>query len=129
MKLYCTGCKKDVTARLTDGQEMYPHRKDLYKIPFWVCTCGAFVGCHHKTDKPTRPLGCLATQEIKDARKEIHAIIDPLWRSGKIQRNEIYAMISKQIGKTFHSAEIRTIEEAREVYKVAFVVMRQILNV
>lgn len=29
MKIYCTGCEEDVEARLTDGQERYPHRPDL----------------------------------------------------------------------------------------------------
>lgn len=62
MKIYCTGCGKDVQARLTDGAERYPHRPDLYELPFWKCdTCGNYVGCHHKTRAPTKPLGCIAT--------------------------------------------------------------------
>lgn len=118
MKIYCTNCKDEVNARLTDGSEMYPHRKDLYSLPFWVCKCGAFVGCHHKTSSRTKPLGYLASQEIKDARKKIHAILDPMWRSGKISRSKAYSVISEKIGKTFHSAEIKTLEEARQVYSI-----------
>ena len=37
MLIYCCGCAQDVTARLTDGSEIYPHRLDLADIPFWVC--------------------------------------------------------------------------------------------
>ena len=62
----CVECKATVEARLTDGSEIYPHRKDLHKLPFWKCDhCGNFVGCHHKTKKRTRPLGCIPNKEIK----------------------------------------------------------------
>lgn len=119
MEIYCTGCEKYVSARLTNGEEMYPHRKDLYALPFWVCPdCPAFVGCHHKTSQPTRPLGVLATQKLKDERKKIHAVLDPLWKSGLIPRAKAYAYVSKKLGKEYHNAEIRTVEEAREVHKI-----------
>jgi hypothetical protein len=55
MKLYCTGCEHEVEARLTNGEERYPHRPDLYELPFWKCdACSGYVGCHHKTDNPTK---------------------------------------------------------------------------
>lgn len=119
MNIYCTGCDKDIDARLTNGKEHYPHRPDLYAIPFWKCdTCGNYVGCHWKTNKPTRPLGCIATPEILDARKKIHALLDPLWKSGKIKRGQAYAYLSKRMGGTYHNGEIRSIEEAREAYRI-----------
>jgi hypothetical protein len=74
MCIYCCKCGGYVNARLTDGKETYPHRPDLYGLPFWRCdTCKNFVGCHHKTKERTRPLGCIPTKAIKDARKKIHA--------------------------------------------------------
>ncbi|EXJ28744.1 hypothetical protein D050_4049 [Vibrio parahaemolyticus VPCR-2009] len=87
-------------------------------LPFWICdTCLNHVGCHHKTNKPTTPLGIIATPEIKNARKHIHALMDPLWKGGKIKRVELYAMISYWYGKTYHTANIRSVSEAREVYR------------
>ena len=69
----------DVEVRLTNGAEIYPHRKDLSELPFWKCdTCGNFVGCHHKTGDPTKPLGVIPTSEIKRARQHIHRILDPI---------------------------------------------------
>ena len=119
MKIYCTGCEKDVEARLTNGEERYPHRPDLYKIPFWKCdTCGNYVGCHWKTSKPTTPLGCIATPKLLEARKKIHAVLDPLWKSGKIKRGQVYARISHRLGKTYHNGELRDLEEARKVYAI-----------
>ena len=120
MNMYCSGCEHPVHARLTNGGEMYPHRPDLARLPFWVCdTCQAFVGCHHKTHNQTRPLGCLATKELKQARRHIHDILDPLWKNHKMSRGAVYGHIAKSLGNhKYHTANIRTIEEAREVYRI-----------
>lgn len=120
MKLFCMGCNHDVEARLTNGAERYPHRPDLKDIPFWHCdTCGAWVGCHHKTAKPTQPLGILATPEMFEARKQIHALIDPIWKSGHYTRGQIYGYMTKKLGRPYHTGELRTMEEARKMWQVA----------
>ncbi len=119
MSIYCCGCGLDVDARLTNGSEIYPHRKDLHNLPFWKCDeCENFVGCHHKTKNRTNPLGCIPTPEIKKYRQRIHALLDPIWQSGKMGRKEIYAKISERVGWKYHTAKIRSVEEAREVYKI-----------
>jgi hypothetical protein len=120
MKIYCCGCKSSVEARLTNGREVYPHRIDLYKLPFWVCVmCGNYVGCHHKTKDKTRPLGVIPTPEIREARKCIHEIIDPLWKSGKISRKELYSKIENKLGYKYHSADIEDIKEAKIIIDIA----------
>lgn len=107
-------------ARLTDGTEIYPHRPDLSALPFWRCdACGNFVGCHHKTPNRTQPLGNIPTKEIKEARKHIHRILDPLWMKApdpKAKRREIYAYLSRHLGYQYDTGEIREIDEARTVY-------------
>jgi len=115
-QIYCCGCTKDIQARLTDGSEVYPHRPDLYKLPFWICdTCKLFVGCHHKTTNRTKPLGVIATQEIKNKRMDIHSILDPMWKSGRYDRNVLYRLLGNKIGKKYHTADIRSIDEAEIV--------------
>mgnify|MGYP000209042600 CR=1 FL=1 len=117
--IHCCGCDKTVTAKLTSGGEMYPHRPDLKSLPFWKCPhCLNFVGCHHKTKQRTRPLGCIPTPEIKAARQHIHRILDPLWANDKSKRGPLYAEISERMGKQYHTAEIRSVEEARKVYAI-----------
>ena len=123
IKLYCCGCGNDTTPRLTDGEEIYPHRQDLFSLPFWKCdACGNFVGCHHKTKDPTRPLGCIPTPEIKKARQSIHRALDPLWktyRNGvKRSRRNVYATLSKRLGYQYHTAEVRDTEEAGRVLSI-----------
>ncbi|MCE7028449.1 zinc-finger-containing protein [Jiella avicenniae] len=119
--IWCCGCGAEVSACLTDGGEVYPHRRDLADLPFWKCDgCGNFVGCHHKTRKRTRPLGCIPTPEIKNARQHIHRLIDPLWKSGAMSRRGVYTAIADVLGiPEFHTAEIRSVEEARRVYAAA----------
>lgn len=116
MSIYCCECKSDVDARPTGGEEIYPHRKDLYHLGFWICDdCKNFVGCHVRGGNP---LGCIPTKEIKDARKHIHAKLDPMWKSKKISRKKIYKHISNQLGYEYHTGEIRSVEEARKVYRI-----------
>lgn len=118
-EIYCCGCKAKIAARLTNGKEIYPHRDDLHSLPFWKCdTCKNYVGCHHKTSNPTNPLGCIPTKEIKNARQHIHRILDPIWKSNKMSRNTIYAIIGQKTGRQYHTAQIRSVEEAREIYKI-----------
>ena len=120
MDIHCCGCSQKVKARLTDGVEIYPHRKDLKSLPFWKCDdCDNYVGCHHKTKNRTRPLGCIPTKELKDARQHIHKVIDRIWQSGGMTRKQLYKRLSDDLGRNYHTANIRSIEEAREVYRLA----------
>src|ERR1700761_6219812 len=95
MQIYCCKCEKEVEARLTDGREVYPHRPDLYSLPFWKCeTCKNHVGCHHKTGNRTKPLGNIPFKELRDARQHIHKILDPIWKERGIPRGKVYAQIA-----------------------------------
>ncbi len=119
MLIHCCGCGVKVDARLTDGAEIYPHRNDLHNLPFWKCDkCDNYVGCHHKTKNRTQPLGCIPTPEIKNARQHIHKLLDPIWQNGKIKRKDLYKKISKKLGWKYHTAGIRSIDDARKVYRL-----------
>lgn len=126
--IFCTGCNEDVGARLTNGAEIYPHRQDLAHLPFWKCdACGNFVGCHHKTKQPTTPLGCIPTPEVKKARSQIHRILDPIWKSGKMKRREVYDRIARDLRiDTYHTGEIRSVDAARQVYGIVVGIRREV---
>lgn len=120
MMIYCCYCTKDVKPRLTDGREIYPHRKDLSNLPFWICRdCGNYVGCYHKTSDRTKPLGIIPTSRLRKARGHIHQILDPLWKRkpARFKRKQLYQAIAKHMGwREFHTGEIRTLDDAREIY-------------
>jgi len=121
--IYCCGCEGQVKARLTDGLEIYPHNHDTCSLPFWKCDeCGNYVGCHHKHEdfhKRTDPLGVIPTPELRNARKHIHSLIDPVWKEGHMKRHILYFLLSMKLGYDFHTSGICTIEEARRVYRDA----------
>ena len=119
--IYCCGCETTVRARLTNGKEIYPHRGDLADLPFWRCEeCKNYVGCHHKTKDRTAPLGVIPTPELKKARSRIHAVLDPVWVSKKRQRREVYERMAEKLGiKEYHTAEIRSIDDARKAWVAA----------
>ena len=120
MKIYCVPCAREVEARLASGREIYPHRPDLFSLPFWRCDiCGGYVGCHHKTADRTRPLGCIPGRELMELRKQIHAIIDPIWRSKRMKRGKVYAKLGDALGREYHTGELRSVEEAQAVLRAA----------
>lgn len=129
MIIYCCECGSDKAARLTDGKEIYPHRPDLFSFPFWKCNaCGNYVGCHHKTKNRTRPLGVIPNAPIKAARKKIHAMIDPVWKSGKLSRGRLYGRISRRLGYEYHTANIRSVAEADTVIAIAADIIQQLAS-
>ena len=116
-KLFCVACGEDVDARLTNGSEIYPHRIDLKHKCFWVCdACNNYVGCHPGRMKP---LGVIPTDKLRKLRSEIHAIIDPIWRSGVKTRAQVYKLLSNKIGKEYHTANIASVAEAENIIKIA----------
>ncbi len=82
-------------AEIVGGSRIYPHRPDLYQKKFWLCGCGAYVGCHPGTREP---LGSPAGPETRRARSAAHAAFDPLWRSGQMRRKAAYAWLSQALG-------------------------------
>lgn len=131
----CPPC--GLVARLTDGVEIYPHRRDLHAKPMWKCEgCGGYVGCH---DGTTKPLGTPAGPELRKARRILHEqMIDPLWmeadRSGLYRpedakaraiirgaaRNRVYAYLAFHLGRA--KADTHTgvfdLETCRQAWRV-----------
>lgn len=119
MKIYCCACEKKVEAELINGQRLYPNRPDLFALPFWLCrTCHGTVGCHHKTNDPTRPLGSLANHGMTKIRRKLHEQMDPLWKGGKITRTKLYKRISKEFGRAFHISKLRNMNEAHKAKRI-----------
>lgn len=116
MKIYCCSCQKEIDGRLTTGREVYPSRADLYDNPYWICDCCKnYVGYHHKSSIPTKPLGTIPTPEIRKLRRTLHKMIDPLWRDGHLNRDEVYSFLSQIVRKEFHVSTINTEEEGNMI--------------
>ena len=119
VRLWCCGCNTEVIPKLVNGSDIYPHRPDLFDLSFWQCDCGNYVGCHHKTNNRTKPLGNIPTPELRVVRQKIHAIVDPMWKNGKFSRGQIYSQVAKLLGlDAFHIAEIKTVAEAERIISI-----------
>ena len=95
-KVSCNLCGK--RAALYGGDVVYPGRQDLAHRHFWVCwPCNAWVGCHSSGDGAA-PLGLLADQALRDARRAAHAAFDPIWQGSEMARIEVYAWLSDATG-------------------------------
>jgi hypothetical protein len=117
--IFCCECKADVDAHFITGKTAYPHRPDLFHKKFWQCqTCLNFVGTHAKGTS-RKPLGCIPNNEMKTARMKIHAVIDPVWKSRRMSRKEVYQSISEFLGYEYHTGEIRDLETAKKIYSFA----------
>lgn len=94
MSLLCPYCNVD--APLVGGDQIYPHRPDLWHKHFYKCPqCGAYVGCHPGS---TRALGRMANAELRTAKSNAHAFFDRLWKNGSMSRRQAYAWLSKAMG-------------------------------
>lgn len=130
MKIHCCACQAEIEARHTNGREIYPNRADLHSLPFWIHdACGNYVGCHHKTNNPTRPLGCIPDDRLREARKRLHAFMDPLWKLGFVSRKDLYERLSKELGvKSFHTANTKSVEQIEKAMAICKVMASEIHN-
>lgn len=115
-KLFCCHCQINVDAIKLTGKDVYPHRNDLYHLVLWGCpNCYNHVGCHRGTDTP---LGSIPTRQLRGIRKDLHKFLDPLWQSKKFTRTEVYFMLTRDLGYTYHTGNVNSVTEARVVYQL-----------
>ena len=108
-------------AALVGGDVVYPHRPDLASKRFWLCRpCDAYVGCHPGT---TRPLGTPANADLRALRSQVHAALDPLWRSGRMRRSEAYERLAVALGIPGEECHVGMFDEAR--CRAAFGALRE----
>jgi hypothetical protein len=112
----CPTCNRE--AQLVSGQEIYPHRPDLYHKPFWACLpCRTWVGCHAGG---TRRLGRLATDETRRLKIDAHAAFDPMWKTGSMKRKQAYAWLGERLGLSDRDCHIGWMsdEDLRRVVEI-----------
>ena len=82
-KQICPYCETE--AEWVENKEVYGKNYGD-SVMLWLCRkCGARTGCHQNT---STPLGTMANEELRELRKQCHALFDPLWKSGKMSRKK-----------------------------------------
>lgn len=130
-------CKKcGMISRLTDGEEIYPHRPDLAHKKFYKCDgCGGYVGTH---GNGLKPLGTPADAELRNARQHVHSVLDPIWKDAinsgaygqkdaeaahiitRAARGRVYTYLAAHMGidKTQCHTGMFDIEDCRNAYRI-----------
>lgn len=88
---YCNLCGGDVI--YTSNAVIYG--KEYGSGKCYLCTeCGAYVGTH--IPQPEKAMGILADAQMREKKKECHAIFDKMWNNGK-ERSHLYKKLAKEM--------------------------------
>ena len=109
--MICPYCNKK--AKFCENKEIYGKNYGKSYMVYYCKDCDAYVGCHNNSDKP---LGTMANKELRKWRRKTHSILDPLWKTGKITRKELYFKISKYFKKEIHIGS-SDIEQCNKIIK------------
>lgn len=115
MTVYCDYCGHK--AALVDDSEIYG--RSFGHTAYLCRNCGAYVGCHGRTDKP---LGRLADAALRKWKMAAHASFDPLWKTGPFRgrRKAAYGWLAEQMGLPIEKTHIGMfdIPQCQEVIKI-----------
>lgn len=102
----CDNCQEPLVT-ITNNHVVYGKNFGEWPMIYLCMSCGAFCGCHPFS---VFPLGLMANDETRALRRSLHAMIDPLWKSGGWSRNEVYWLMAGLMGFTqerrFHIGEL-----------------------
>jgi hypothetical protein len=114
----CTYCGRD--AEWVPNSEVYGRNYGAsYMI--WLCRpCDAYVGCHNNTQAPK---GSFANRELRQARRAAHAVIDPIWQSGRYRRKTVHKRLAEAFGEEVHVAT-SDVARCHEIIKTAKLVFQ-----
>lgn len=106
MTVYCDYCGHK--AELVDDTVIYGHS---YGHKAYLCRyCGAYMGCHGRSDKP---MGRLADAGLRRKKMEAHAAFDPLWKRGPFRgrRKDAYAWLAGKMALPVKQTHIGMFDE------------------
>lgn len=116
--MFCMRCDKMVDAQRTSGDRVYPSRPDLANKVMFVCPeCGNYA---------TSSSDVIPTAQIRNIRKKIHRVIDPLWEQGQVSRGWVYRKMKEKLGYEFHNGSLRSMAEGERALKAANEIVKEV---
>jgi hypothetical protein len=102
----CTYCGQPT--QLVTGAKIYPHLSAYHDKLYYSCQeCNAYVGCH----KDGTPLGTPANARLRWQRQQVHSVLDPIWKSGRIKRSAVYAWLAQRMQLTSEQCHVGMFDE------------------
>lgn len=118
----CNHCDKE--AQWVENKKVYGKNYGKSYMIWWCEDCDAYVGCHKNT---VIPLGkYLVKAPVRKARQKVHAVIDPLWKSGKYTRKKVYQMLNDAFGYQIHIGNTKSIKECEDIIKTTKLIFKEI---
>lgn len=124
----CPYCERQ--ALPVTGAVLYPHRPDLARKRFYLCSpCNAYCGTH----PDGRPLGRPADATLRRARNHVHELFDPLWQkvaeayegedNGKLRgvaRARAYRWLAERMGIEVPDCHVAMFDvyQCRQAYRI-----------
>lgn len=115
----CDCCGDDLVT-LASNSAIYGREYGDWPYVYLCMVCGAFVGCHPHS---IYPLGTMTDNVTRSMRRALHAMVDPLWKSGARSRGEVYGLLARLMnfprGRRFHVGELSREEclQANEAFR------------
>jgi hypothetical protein len=104
MSYNCRYCRSAVELKTSKEHYGVDYGNNVY-----VCTgCGAYVGTYGRS---TKPLGSLADEGLRAARKRAHSIFDLAWQRGHMTRSEAYKWLRQELELPAEKCHIGMFEE------------------
>lgn len=95
-KVICPYCTKE--ADYVDSATYYSNGVS-YGMMYLCRPCDAYVSVHKGSNTP---MGTMANKTLRELRKKVHNIIDPIWQSGKLHRAQVYNRLSNHLGVDYY---------------------------
>lgn len=105
--------KKDICKTLPT------HKEDML---VWNCSpCNAYTSVHKHSTKKYRPMGVLATANLRSLRYRAHRYLDKLWEGRDIKaRQKAYKVVQDLFNMTEKEAHISNLTEEQCIQLISF---------
>lgn len=79
-----------------------------YGMIYMCSACRAWVGVHKGTSVA---LGRVANAELRDLKKSVHAVFDPIWKQGHLSRGKAYGWLALRMDLSIQECHVGMFDE------------------
>lgn len=98
LDVYCQYCNKQ--AQFVDSRIIFGKS---YGMIYYCADCQAWVGVHCGT---CNPLGVLANEELRLAKRSAHLYFDTIWQTRRMPRHVAYPWLAQKLNKDVSKTHI-----------------------
>jgi hypothetical protein len=76
-------------------------------------------------------LGRLANSELRNAKRHVHRLLDPLWQQNGMKRSDVYKALSRRLGISAKDCHVGKfdVERCRAAYRALKVMHKELWEV